>query len=121
MRFAARLAKDNAILMMLASFLIVILGISTATGDKASHHVEAISIVGAVALLATYVVWVVDYLRSDAPGASRRASRLWRMAPGARPARRRRRRRRVRLRLVHHRAHTVDGRGSGSRRPSPGS
>ena len=68
MRFSVRLPKDNAILMMLTSFLIVILGISTATGDKASHHIEAISIFGAVALLATYLVWVVDYLRSDSPG-----------------------------------------------------
>ena len=67
MRFAPRLAKDNAILMMLASFLIVLLGISIATGDKASHHVKAISIVGAIALLVTYVVWIVDYLRSDGP------------------------------------------------------
>ena len=66
MRFHPRLAKDNAILMMLASFLIVILGISSATGDRASHHVEAISIVGAVALLVTYSVWLVDYIRSDA-------------------------------------------------------
>jgi Ca2+:H+ antiporter len=65
MRFSVRLPKDNAILLMLASFLIVILGISTATGDRASHHVEAISIAGAVALLVTYVVWLVDYLRSD--------------------------------------------------------
>ena len=68
MRFSVRLPKDNAILMMLTSFLIVILGISTATGDKASHHIEAISIFGAVALLVTYLVWVVDYLRSDSPG-----------------------------------------------------
>ena len=67
MRFEPRLAKDNAILMMLASFLIVLLGISIATGDKASHHVKAISIVGAIALLVTYGVWIVDYLRSDAP------------------------------------------------------
>jgi Ca2+:H+ antiporter len=66
MRFQARLPKDNAILMLLASFLIVILGLSAATGDRASHHVTAISIVGAVALLVTYVVWLVDYLRSDA-------------------------------------------------------
>src|SRR3954462_7997368 len=44
MRFDPRLAKDNAILMMLASFLIVTLGISIATGDHASHHVKAISI-----------------------------------------------------------------------------
>jgi Ca2+:H+ antiporter len=68
MRFSIRLPKDNAILMMLASFLIVILGISVATGDKASHHIEAISVAGAVALLITYLVWIVDYLRSDRPG-----------------------------------------------------
>src|SRR4051794_3357100 len=66
MRFHPRLPKDNAILMLLASFLIVILGISAATGDKASHHAKAISIVGAVALLVTYGVWLVDYIRSDA-------------------------------------------------------
>jgi Ca2+:H+ antiporter len=66
MRFHPRLPKDNAILMMLASFLIVILGISAASGDRASHHVKAISIVGAVALLVTYGVWLVDYVRSDA-------------------------------------------------------
>jgi Ca2+:H+ antiporter len=66
MRFHTRLPKDNAILMLLASFLIVILGISVASGDKASSHVEAISIVGALALLLTYGVWLADYLRSDA-------------------------------------------------------
>ena len=67
MRFQPRLPKDNATLLLLASFLIVVLGISVQTGDKASHHIEAISIVGAVALLATYAVWLVDYLRSDVP------------------------------------------------------
>jgi Ca2+:H+ antiporter len=66
MRFHPRLPKDNAILMMLASFLIVILGISAASGDKAAHHVKAISIVGALALLVTYGAWLVDYVRSDA-------------------------------------------------------
>jgi Ca2+:H+ antiporter len=65
MRFHARLPKDNATLMMLASFLIVILGISAATGDRASHHVTAISIVGSLALLVTYGVWLVDYIGSD--------------------------------------------------------
>jgi Ca2+:H+ antiporter len=70
MRFGVRLPKDNAILLMLASFLIVIIGISVQTGDRASHHVEAISIAGAVALLLTYLVWIIDYLRSDAPGES---------------------------------------------------
>jgi Ca2+:H+ antiporter len=53
---------------MLASFLIVILGISAAANDRASHHTEAISIAGAVAILLTYLVWLVDYLRSDHPG-----------------------------------------------------
>jgi Ca2+:H+ antiporter len=65
MRFQARLPMDNAILMMLASFLIVILGISAATEDRASHHVKAISIVGAAALLVTYGVWLISYIRSD--------------------------------------------------------
>jgi Ca2+:H+ antiporter len=68
MRFHVRLPKDNATLLMLASFLIVLVGISVGVGDKASHHVKAISIVGAVALLVTYGVWLADYLRSeDAP------------------------------------------------------
>src|SRR3954470_6350494 len=51
MRFGTRLPKDNAILMLLGSFVIVILGISAAADDPASHHVKAISIVGALALL----------------------------------------------------------------------
>jgi Ca2+:H+ antiporter len=65
MRFRMRLPKDNAILMLLASFVIVLLGISASVGDRASHHVEAISIVGAAVLLVTYGVWLVDYIRSD--------------------------------------------------------
>jgi Ca2+:H+ antiporter len=67
MRFLVRLPRDNATLLLLASFLIVLIGVSVATGDNASHHVKAISIVGAVALLVTYVVWLADYIRSDAP------------------------------------------------------
>jgi Ca2+:H+ antiporter len=67
MRFQVRLPKDNATLLMLASFLIVLVGVSVGVGDKASHHVKAISIVGAVALLVTYGVWLADYLRSDTP------------------------------------------------------
>jgi Ca2+:H+ antiporter len=67
MRFHARLPKDNATLLLLASFLIVVLGISVSTGDKASHHITAISVVGSVALLVTYAVWLSDYLRSDTP------------------------------------------------------
>ncbi len=77
MRFHARLPKDNAILMLLASFLIAILGLSAASGDKASHHAKAISVIGAIALLVTYGVWLIDYLRSDAghePGGTPRVS-----------------------------------------------
>jgi Ca2+:H+ antiporter len=65
MRFSVQLPKDNSILMLLTSFVIVLIGISSATGDRAAHHVEAISIVGAVALLVTYAVWVVYYLQHD--------------------------------------------------------
>jgi Ca2+:H+ antiporter len=67
MRFETRLPKDNAILMLLASFLIVLIGLSVATDDQASSHVTAISIVGALALLVTYGVWLIDYLRMDLP------------------------------------------------------
>jgi Ca2+:H+ antiporter len=77
MRFQPRLPKDNAILMLLASFLIVLLGLSAASNDKASHHATAISIVGAVALLLTYGVWLVDYIGSDRghePGGTPRVS-----------------------------------------------
>jgi Ca2+:H+ antiporter len=65
MRFSVQLPKDNAILMLLTSFVIVLIGLSVATGDRAAHHVEAISLVGAVALLVTYAVWVFYYLRHD--------------------------------------------------------
>jgi Ca2+:H+ antiporter len=65
MRFSVRLPKDTATLMLLASFLIVLVGIAVQTHDPAAAHVKAISIAGAVALLITYVAWLVDYLRSD--------------------------------------------------------
>ena len=81
MRFHTRLPKDNAVLVLLTSFLIVLIGLSAATEDNASHHIEAISIVGAIALLLTYGVWLNDYLRSDLPsmaveGAPRVSMRL---------------------------------------------
>ncbi len=67
MRFRAALPKDNATLMLLASFLIVIVGIAVQTHDPAAAHVQAISIAGAVALLVTYGAWLVNYVRSDTP------------------------------------------------------
>jgi Ca2+:H+ antiporter len=67
MRFHVRLPKDTATLMLLSCFLIVLVGIAVQTHDPAARHVNAISIVGAIALLATYAAWLVDYLRSDTP------------------------------------------------------
>jgi Ca2+:H+ antiporter len=69
MRFSKRLPKDTATLLQVTVFIIVLLGLSLASHDPASHHVEAISAVGAVCLLIVYLAWVVPYLRSDvAPG-----------------------------------------------------
>ncbi len=71
MRFSKRLPRDTATLLLLAVFIIVLLGLSLASHDPASRHVEAISAVGAVCLLVVYLTWVVPYLRSDQlPGAS---------------------------------------------------
>jgi Ca2+:H+ antiporter len=70
MRFAKKLPRDTATLLQVTVFIIVLLGLSLAAHDPASHHVKAISIVGAISLLIVYVAWVVPYLRSDkAPGA----------------------------------------------------
>jgi Ca2+:H+ antiporter len=63
MRFGRRLPNDTATLMLLAVFIIVILGVSDQIGDRASRHAEAISIVGAVVLLLVYAVWLTSYLR----------------------------------------------------------
>ena len=65
MRFSPRLPRDTATLLQVTVFIIVLLGLSLATHDPASHHVEAISAVGAVCLLVVYLAWVVPYLRSD--------------------------------------------------------
>ena len=63
MKFGRRLPNDTATLLLLAVFMISILGVSDRVGDKASEHVVAISVVGAVVLLAVYGVWVFFYLR----------------------------------------------------------
>jgi Ca2+:H+ antiporter len=70
MRFSKRLPRDTATLLQVTVFIIVLLGLSLGSHDRASHHVKAISIVGAICLLVVYMAWVVPYLRSDsAPGA----------------------------------------------------
>src|SRR6185369_6619615 len=48
MSFGARLPNDTATLMLLAVFLISILGLSDQVGDSASHHQVEISVVGSL-------------------------------------------------------------------------
>ena len=65
MRFSKRLPRDTATLLQVAAFIIVLLGLSLAAQDRASHHVDQISIVGAISLLVVYFAWVIPYVRSD--------------------------------------------------------
>ncbi len=72
MRFNPRLPNDTATLLLMVTFIIVILGSSVASNDKASNHIDTISIVGAVVILAVYVAWLVPYIRNEqAPEAGR--------------------------------------------------
>jgi Ca2+:H+ antiporter len=66
MRFAARLPNDTATLLLLAVFIVVLLGLSDQVGDRASQHQIAISSIGAVLLLSVYAVWLWSYLRTPA-------------------------------------------------------
>lgn len=52
MRFHRRLPQDTATLLLLAIGIIVLLGLSHQVGDRASEHETAISVVGAIVLLA---------------------------------------------------------------------
>ncbi|HTW41962.1 MAG TPA: hypothetical protein VMD79_06585 [Solirubrobacteraceae bacterium] len=69
MRFSKRLPRDTTTLLSVTSFIIVLLGLSLASHDPASHHVKTISAIGAGCLLVVYLTWAVPYLRADsAPG-----------------------------------------------------
>jgi Ca2+:H+ antiporter len=65
MRFGHRLPNDTATLLLMAVFLITMLGLSGYANDRASHHQVAISAVGAVCLLVVYGAWLHAYLRRD--------------------------------------------------------
>jgi len=65
MQFRKRLPNDTATLLLLTLFAIALLGLSDRLGDRASRHQVAISVVGAVCLLAVYAAWLWSYLRSD--------------------------------------------------------
>jgi Ca2+:H+ antiporter len=65
MRFGPKLANDTATLLLLCNFIIVLIALSLASSDPASHHVKGVSTIGAVCLLAVYAVWVVPYVRNE--------------------------------------------------------
>ncbi len=67
MRFSPRLPNDTATLLLIATFIIVLIGLADASHDPASHHDKTISIVGAAAILAVYAAWLWRYLRTDQP------------------------------------------------------
>jgi Ca2+:H+ antiporter len=67
MRFSPRLPNDTTTLLILAVFIIVVIGQSVQSSNVASHHVTAISVTGAICLLVVYFVWISTYLRSDRP------------------------------------------------------
>jgi Ca2+:H+ antiporter len=71
MRFSRRLPNDTSTLLLLAVFIIVTVGLSLSSSDKASEHITAISCVGAGCLLAVYLLWVIPYMRSDVTVAPR--------------------------------------------------
>ena len=88
MRFSPRLPMDTATLLQVTIFVLVLLGLSRAAHDPASHHVKTISAIGAGCLLVVYGAWVIPYLRSDqAPGGEVRedAAGAGRVAADARP------------------------------------
>ena len=64
MRFSKRLPNDTATLLLVTTFIIVIVAVAVGSHDAAGRHVQGISIVAAIALLAVYGAWVVPYLRS---------------------------------------------------------
>jgi Ca2+:H+ antiporter len=65
MRFSPRLPNDTATLLLIASFIIVLVGLANSAHDPASHHIKTISIVSALAILVVYGFWVRQYLSTE--------------------------------------------------------
>jgi Ca2+:H+ antiporter len=76
MRFNPRLPNDTATLLLVASFIIVLVGLADSSHDSASRHIKTISIVGAIAILVVYAAWLNQYLRSKETGDARDPARL---------------------------------------------
>ena len=75
MRFNPRLPNDTATLLLVASFIIVLIGLTHSAGDAASHHAETISIIGACVILVVYATWLRQYLTPESIGRRRRSPR----------------------------------------------
>src|SRR4051812_40273587 len=67
MRFRPRLPQDTATLLLSASFVITLVALAVASHAEASRHVDSLSAIAAVCLLAIYGAWLWGYLRSDEP------------------------------------------------------
>jgi Ca2+:H+ antiporter len=77
MRFSARLPLDATTLLMIASFIILLVALADSSHDPAAQHGKTISIVGAVAILLVYAVWVRQYLSgATGPGEQAETPRL---------------------------------------------
>ena len=66
MRFGTRLPSDTATLTLLALFTITLVSIAVADGAPAADNAGTVSAVAAVIILATYLTWVVSYIRGGA-------------------------------------------------------
>ncbi|HEX5195524.1 MAG TPA: hypothetical protein VFW09_22215 [Solirubrobacteraceae bacterium] len=64
MRFSKRLPNDTTTLLLLASFIILLVGIA-ANSHTSAGHVKTISIVSAIAILTVYAFWVRQYLTTE--------------------------------------------------------
>jgi Ca2+:H+ antiporter len=67
MRFHRRLPQDTTTLLILAVFMIVLLGLSVGSADPAASHRVAISAIGAALMITVYGIWLVRYLREPKP------------------------------------------------------
>ncbi len=65
MRFNPKLPNDTATLLLVASFIIVLIGLTRSASDSASRHAETISIIGSCVILAVYATWLRQYLTSE--------------------------------------------------------
>ncbi|MBO0769227.1 MAG: hypothetical protein J2O48_11145 [Solirubrobacterales bacterium] len=65
MRFSPQLPNDTATLLLVASFMIVLLGLAHGAGGNAVAHATTISVVGGIAILLVYCVWLRQFLLSE--------------------------------------------------------